>query len=166
LNDIRRCAQIGVFLLGLTQLPGVVFYASSLIAYGGKVDWGMVPIYAGQLIFVASLLFASSAWAAILGGSGTVSALRDLRRDDFLRAAVPVLGLYFLLAGVSDVLGAILRWFMVRGSEDFRNAPVFAFVESSSVVRAVLGAALILWASNVWALIHWAQTLGEKRGAA
>src|SRR5262249_7746816 len=127
LIEIRRLAQIGVFLLGLSQLPAVILSIIALSAYadpGHDFDWVHFLISAGEAAFVLSLVFASRWWAAVLGSSGTTFTLADLRRDELLRAAVPLLGLYLLLSGVADVLGAILQWFGIRGSIGFENTPL------------------------------------------
>jgi hypothetical protein len=130
LTDIRRLAQIGVFLLGLSQLPRLILDVLGLIAYA-DFTWEVILISAGRGLFVLSLVLASGTWAAVLDPSGSASSLADFRRDDFLRAAVPV----------------------------------FSVVETPSVVRTVVGAALLFWGSSVFALVRWAQALGDQSGA-
>jgi hypothetical protein len=163
--EARRLAQIGVFLLGLANLPSLILGVVTFTSFGrpgGELDWPGMLVAFGHVLFVLSLLLASGAWAALVDASGSVSRLADFRYDDFLRAAVPILGLYLLLTGVADVVGSVVQWLFVRGSGGYEGARLWDLVPSASVVRALCGAVLVGWGSSVAALIRWAQGLGRS----
>lgn len=163
--DPKRLAQVGVFLFGLTQLPGVIF-SIVVLATQGQADPSALAITATHALFVLSLVFVSRGWAAIVDPSGPASSLSGLYRDDLLLSAVPILGLYLLLDGVASAVGSVVEWLNYPPTPDYGRLPLSKFVEASVVFRAVCGAILLVWGSNVVALIRWAQTVGQNRGAA
>ena len=162
----KRFAQVGVFLFGLAQLPGVIFSIVVLATQGRSVDLTALLLTGTQSLFVLSLVFASRGWAAVIDLSGPSSSLSDLYRDDLLRSAIPILGLYLLLDGVASVVESVVQWLNYPTTSGYGGLPLSKFVEARMVFRAVVGAALVVWGSSVVALVRWAQTVGQTRGAA
>lgn len=118
-------------------------------------------------LFILSLLVLSRGWAALINVPGSVSSFRELSQDDGLRLGVALLGLYFLVSGVSGAVSSVVQWFYARGLAPYEHpAPVHDLLDIEAIVRALCGAALILWGANVVALIAWARSLGVRKGAA
>ncbi len=168
--DARRLAQIGIFLYGLSQLSSLITATLTIGAsFQSEADaeaaFLFVPI--GYSIFILSLLFLSGGWAALVNVPGTVSRLSEVGRDDLLRTGVPLLGLYFLISGVATVVGSAVASLYLRCAvSDFGAPPLERPGNAAAFIRAIAGAALVLWGTNVVALIQWARALGGKRGSA
>ena len=164
--DPKRLAQIGVFLFGLSQLPGVIFGVIALTMQGRSLDVASLAITATHTLFVLGLVFVSRGWAALIDSSGPASSLSDLYRDDLLCTAVLILGLYLLLSGVASVVGSVVQWLTFPHPSGYGDMRLSKFVEAAQLVRALAGAALVVWGSSIISLIRWAQTVGQNRGAA
>jgi hypothetical protein len=169
LIDARRIAQIAIFIFGLTQLGALIQFGTALSFYLGPGEHDPVGLVVAvtYALFVLSLLFLSRGWASLINVPGTVSEFSELARDDLLRVGVALLGLYFLVTGVSGVVAGVVQWFNVGASPAFQHpVPVRDFLEVTAFVRGLAGAALLFWGTNVVALVQWARSLGSGKGAA
>jgi len=163
--EARRVAQIAVFLFGLSQLGDLIRSVAAIVFLFNsdtEVDSSTVLVSAGYTAFVLTLLISPGGWAALINVPGSVSALSELARDELLQVGVHLLGLYFLITGVSGAVASAAGWLQLR-----QTMPGYPFSpEAAAFVQALAGAALLLWGSSVVALVRWLRALGSPRGAA
>jgi hypothetical protein len=168
LIDARRIAQIAIFLFGLSHSGYLIRLVATLAGYLKPGDYDLVSIVISisYAAFVLSLLFLSAGWASLVNVPGTVSSFSALARDDLLRVGVALLGLFFLVTGVSAVVAQVVVWLEARSTlGSYGPVPAHSLLDTEALIRALSGAALLFWGSNVVALIRWARTVGT-RGAA
>jgi hypothetical protein len=168
--DARRLAQIGVFLFGLSQLGALISVGLAFAAYfepNQESHLGSLLVPLGYGAFVLSLILLSGGWASLVNVPGSVATFSQLNRDDLLRVGVALLGLYFLITGVSGVVASLVTWLQGRSLlGSYEPLSPLQLLETASLVRALAGAALVLWGTNVVAFIQWLRGLGGTRGAA
>ena len=169
----RRLAQIGIFLVGILQLNEILYTGPVIV---GEIfserdtDLSFILVYAGQLVFVLTLLFGSAGWAKLVSVPGTVSDFSSISRDDLFLVAVSCLGLLLLVTGIADVVGGTVQWFQHRrfalGPGALSPYSFPSHLEVVPVIRAALGLVLVLWGTSVVELIRWARGLGHRKGVA
>lgn len=171
--DARRLAQIAVFVVGLLYLDSLL---NSLLwlAQMATSDYGVEPAYfllpAGHTLFVLTLIFAPGGWAKLLNVPGSVSTFAQFTQDDLVRTLGVGIGLYFLVSGVADAVGGVVSWQQARAyalDRGIGNPMEYPrYPDLAPFLRAVLGAALVLWGARIPNVLSRLRTAGHSKSAA